>query len=95
MSGEPLFWPEASPIRIRVPYPVVGVRFLDYAGRTLENDATIALENLPGCKVEAIVPSSEPPPTIIAKLKDAHDRSPRFARDSDSTFAVMRSQKAA
>lgn len=78
-----LTWSMSRRVRIRLPFPNVGVRFVDRAGRVLPNGATVALGHLPGCQVEAIFTSREPAPVLEAKLKNAHDRTRGFAADSN------------
>lgn len=78
-----LAWSGARSVRLTLPFPLVGTRFIDRAGRVLPDGATIALENLSGCRVEAVVPASEKAPILVAQLRDARDRSTTFVRDSE------------
>lgn len=86
-----LSWSGARSLRLRVPYPVTGVRFIDRAGRVLPAGGTVALEHLPGSRVEAIVPQSEPAPTLRARLEKASDCSRGFTEDSQAWY-TLRSQ---
>ncbi|PRQ06507.1 STY4851/ECs_5259 family protein [Enhygromyxa salina] len=80
-----LRWTESRAMKLWLPFPKVGIRFIDNAGRVLPNDATVALDNLRGCRVEALLPRHEPHPFVEAKLKSATDRPGGFV--SDSNFA--------
>lgn len=80
-----LHWTGARSIKLRLPFPKVGVRFIDGTGRVLPNDATVALDHLAGCRIEALLPRQEPHPLVEAKLKSATDRPRVFV--SESNFA--------
>lgn len=83
-----LSWSGARSLRLRVPYPVTGVRFIDRAGRVIPPGGTVALEHLPGSRVEAIIPQSEPAPTLRARLEKARDCSWAFVQDSQSWYTL-------
>ena len=81
-----LSWPGARSLRLRIPYPVTGVRFVDRTGRVLPVGGTIALEHLPGSRVEALVPQKEHVPTLRARLEKARSRA--FEQDSQSWYSL-------
>src|SRR5690606_33581007 len=69
-----LHWTGSRSMKLWLPFPKVGVRFIDSAGRVLPNYATVALNRLAGCRVEALLPRQEPHPLVEATLKNASDR---------------------
>ena len=75
-----MLWGEDRSLKIRVPYPVVGIRFVDRHGRVLPEQATVAVENLPGTYVEAILPRHAPEPRIEASV---HKSGGRFQRGAE------------
>jgi len=77
-----LSWSMARSLTLRLPFPNIGVRFIDRAARVLPIDATISLENLPGSQLEAILPLGDVEPVLEVKLKKARDRSPGFEDES-------------
>ncbi|NVB37503.1 hypothetical protein G6O69_06640 [Pseudenhygromyxa sp. WMMC2535] len=81
-----LTWSMGRSLSLRLPFPNIGVRFVDRSSRVLPNGATIALENLPGCQLEAILPLGDIEPILEAKLKKARDRSPGF--EDESRFLI-------
>lgn len=80
-----LIWDAARSLRLRLPFPALGVRVRDRAARPLAAGSTVALENLPGCRVEAIVPLTEPTPVLVGRLRDA---AIRFAGDCEVSWAL-------
>lgn len=78
-----LKWDEQRSVSITVPFPVVGVRFYDHAGRTLPQGATIGISNLSRCRVESLQPIGARPPRVSACLRSARDLSRSFVESME------------
>jgi hypothetical protein len=85
-----LRWMFGRHMTLRLPFPKVGIRFIDRAGRVLPNKATVSLERLPGCRIEATLPRSEPHPLIECELDCASDRPRNFVRESRFVYKLRR-----
>jgi hypothetical protein len=85
-----LRWTGGRRLQLRLPFPDVGVRYIDRAGRVLPRNATVSLANLPGCRVEAILPRAEVHPIVEGTLEGARDRQPSFITQSQFSHKLRR-----
>jgi hypothetical protein len=87
-----LQWTLGRHLALRLPFPNVGVHFIDRAGRVLPNNATISLDRLSGCRVEAILPVGELEPVLEGVLDQAVDRTREFVRESCFAHKLRRTR---
>lgn len=83
-----LVWDEQRSVSLYLPFPVVGVRFFDHAGRALPQGATIGISNLSRCSVESLLPIGSRPPRIAARLESASDLSRSFVESMEFSVSM-------